>query len=66
MNQRPSRCTQFGWAYTGDILKHAILPALSLLIVTPIGWIWSWWNVRSASARRNAASASSFSRRPEG
>lgn len=35
---------QFGWAYTADILKHAILPALAILITAPIGWVMGMRN----------------------
>ena len=30
---------EIGWEYTLDIFRHALLPALSLLIVGPIGWV---------------------------
>jgi len=30
--------------YTGDIIKHAALPALSLLITAPIGWVMGMRN----------------------
>ena len=29
----------FNWAFIYDVISHAFLPALTLLIVTPIGWI---------------------------
>lgn len=29
----------FSWAFAYDVISHAALPALTLLIVTPIGWI---------------------------
>ena len=35
---------QFGWEYTADILKHAILPALAILITAPIGWVMGMRN----------------------
>jgi peptide/nickel transport system permease protein len=35
---------QFGWEYTVDILRHAILPALAILITAPIGWVMGMRN----------------------
>jgi len=35
---------QFGLAYGADIVKHAALPALSILITGPIGWIMGMRN----------------------
>jgi len=35
---------QFGWEYTADILKHAILPALAILLTAPIGWVMGMRN----------------------
>ncbi len=29
----------FNWAFIYDVISHAFLPALTLMIVTPIGWI---------------------------
>lgn len=35
---------EFSWAYTGDILKHAILPAMAILLTAPIGWVMGMRN----------------------
>ena len=35
---------QFSLAYIGDILKHAILPAMAILITAPIGWVMGMRN----------------------
>ncbi|HEX6291898.1 MAG TPA: ABC transporter permease [Herpetosiphonaceae bacterium] len=35
---------EYGWEYTGDILRHAILPALSILLTAPIGWVMGMRN----------------------
>jgi peptide/nickel transport system permease protein len=35
---------QFSVEYVGDILKHAILPALAILITAPIGWVMGMRN----------------------
>jgi peptide/nickel transport system permease protein len=35
---------QWGWEYAQDILKHALLPALSILIIGPIGWVMGMRN----------------------
>jgi peptide/nickel transport system permease protein len=35
---------QFGWDYTLDIIQHATLPAISILITGPIGWIMGMRN----------------------
>ena len=29
----------FNWAFIYDVISHAFLPALTLMIITPIGWI---------------------------
>jgi peptide/nickel transport system permease protein len=35
---------EFSLEYTGDILKHAILPATAILITAPIGWVMGMRN----------------------
>src|SRR5947199_3188345 len=35
---------EFSLAYTGDIFKHAILPAIAILITAPIGWVMGMRN----------------------
>ncbi|GCE31227.1 peptide ABC transporter permease [Dictyobacter alpinus] len=35
---------QFSWDYTLDIAQHAVLPAVSILITGPIGWIMGMRN----------------------
>ncbi|GER91086.1 peptide ABC transporter permease [Dictyobacter vulcani] len=35
---------QMSWGYTLDIMQHALLPALSILITGPIGWIMGMRN----------------------
>jgi peptide/nickel transport system permease protein len=35
---------EFSFGYVGDILKHAILPALAILITAPIGWVMGMRN----------------------
>lgn len=35
---------QLSWGYTADIAQHAVLPALSILITGPIGWIMGMRN----------------------
>ena len=35
---------QLSWGYTLDIMQHALLPALSILITGPIGWIMGMRN----------------------
>lgn len=35
---------EISWAYTLDILKHSILPAMAILITAPIGWVMGMRN----------------------
>jgi peptide/nickel transport system permease protein len=35
---------EISWAYTMDILRHAILPAMAILILNPIGWVMGMRN----------------------
>jgi peptide/nickel transport system permease protein len=35
---------QFSPAYVGDILKHATLPAIAILLTAPIGWVMGMRN----------------------
>lgn len=35
---------QISWTYALDILKHAILPAISILLTAPIGWVMGMRN----------------------
>jgi len=35
---------ELSWGYTGDILKHAILPATAILLTAPIGWVMGMRN----------------------
>lgn len=35
---------EVSWAYTLDILKHSILPAMAILITAPIGWVMGMRN----------------------
>jgi peptide/nickel transport system permease protein len=35
---------QMSWEYAGDILKHAILPAIAILLTAPIGWVMGMRN----------------------
>lgn len=35
---------EFGWEYAMDILRHAFLPALAILILAPIGWVMGMRN----------------------
>jgi peptide/nickel transport system permease protein len=39
-----SSTREFSLGYVGDILKHAILPALAILITAPIGWVMGMRN----------------------
>lgn len=35
---------EISWAYTLDILRHSILPAMAILITAPIGWVMGMRN----------------------
>jgi peptide/nickel transport system permease protein len=39
-----SSTREFSLGYVGDVLKHAILPAVAILITAPIGWVMGMRN----------------------
>lgn len=39
-----SATRELNWEYARDILRHAVLPALSILITAPIGWVMGMRN----------------------
>jgi len=39
-----SSTREISWGYAGDILKHATLPAIAILLTAPIGWVMGMRN----------------------